>query len=357
MSDFSSYFTDPCELVTTVYAADGITELATYSLRGYAKNMNRFFQICTLFTWEMSYLIYVKINGKDKMFKTFADALRSAFYGDVKRDLVQQRIDDLRQYKFKSQRIFPFMPESDATSLNHKEYEITIDRIFKWIMKMRQHRIYFYERVLQEYVARKDKYNQQLIQYLESNKQKSIINPTELNIDSILSKLGIESENLNNSELFSKFFQISNQSWYLKDLMELENPEIERYTKRLPRYRTRDLHTHPEGLKAFFELFSIFRDEMSFILPDNPDESLFERVLTVLKRDFLDDFDQRGDLEDDIADYIEQLERFEFLSLPKGQFFDKLSKMIYNLRARRIAFYEAMLEDYLANKEKYDKAM
>ena len=96
---------------------------------------------------------------------------------------------------------------------------------------------------------------------------------------------------------------------------------------------------------------------MSFILPDNTGESFFERVLTVLIRDFIDDFDQHGDLEDAIIEYIEELERFEFLSLPKEAFFDKLSKMIYSLRARRIEFYEAVLKDYLANKEKYDNVM
>ncbi|MFW9969009.1 MAG: hypothetical protein ACFFDF_02335 [Candidatus Odinarchaeota archaeon] len=96
---------------------------------------------------------------------------------------------------------------------------------------------------------------------------------------------------------------------------------------------------------------------MNFVLPDEPNRSFFEKVLIVLKRDFIDDFEQYGDLEDDISNHIQELEKFEFISLPKEEFFDKLSKTIYNLRTRRIAFYEALLEDYLANKEKNDKAM
>jgi len=111
------------------------------------------------------------------------------------------------------------------------------------------------------------------------------------------------------------------------------------------------------ALKVFFELFSVFRDEVSLILPDNPAENFFERVLAVLKRDFIDNFERQGDLEDVLIEYIKELEKYEFLSLPKEQFYDKLSKMIYGLRARRIEFYEAVLKDYLANKENYERVM
>ncbi len=286
--------------------------------------------------------------------------MRSSFYGYVKRkevqslkEAVQQHIDDLKRYKFKSQRISPFIPELEASYANRKDYEITIDRIFKWILKMRKRRIDFYERVLQEYKNRKDKYDQQLRKYLENKGNSSSKRLSEFSIDSVLSDLRIK---FAESNLLENYYEISNQSWYLRDLLKLENPEIERY-QGLPLYRAGGLHAHPEGLKAFFELFSIFRDEMGFILPDEPDKSFFERVLTVLKRDFIDDFEQRGDLEEVIVEFIEELEKFEFLSLPKEQFFNKLSKTIYNLRARRIAFYEAMLEDYLANKEKYDNVI
>jgi len=358
---------DPCELVAIIYNSDGITELGRYSFRGYAKNVNRFFQICTLLTWEMSYLGRILPDVEDVIFETFANVLRSGFYWEIKKgkaktlkDVIQLYIEDLKQYKFKTQRMMPFLPESSATSLDRKEFAITIDRIFKWIQKMRQHRISFYERVLQEYKARKDQYNHRLRAYLESERNNSAKESVEFSIDSVLSELKSESEKQSNGELPEKYYEIHNHSWYLKDLLKLDDPEIERYTKsyeELPRYRTRDLHAHPEGLKAFFELFSIFREEMGFILPDTPDKSFFERVLMVLKRDFLEGFEQHGDLEDIIVKYIEELEKYEFLSLPKEQFFDKLSKMIYRLRARRIAFYEAVLADYLANKEKYDNVM
>jgi len=361
MSDFDSYFTDPCELVTIVYGSDGITELGRYSFRGYAKSMNRFFQICTLFTWEMNYLVYIKPDAEDTIFKTFTNVLRSAFYWEVKRDktktlkdVVQLYIEELKQYQFKSQRIFPFLAESDASYLNRKEYEITIDRIFKWILKMRQYRISFYEDVLQEYRARKDQYNQQLREYLDKNEGIFVCRPTDLDFASILNELGADTANQKNNGLSDKFYQINNQSWYLADLLKLDNPEIERYTKGLPRYRTRGFHVHPEGLKAFFELFTIFRDEMKFILPDETDKHFFERVVTVLKRDFLDRFEERCDLEKTIIEYIENLEKYIFLSLPKEQFFNRLSRMIYGLRTRRIEYYEAVLADYLTNKEKYD---
>jgi hypothetical protein len=363
VSNFNSYFTDPCELVAVVYAADGITELGCYSFRGYAKNMNRFFQICNLFAWEMT---PSNRYGKDSDFQIYLDTIRDFYYAYVKDDKLQdieavlrEYIVDLKQYKFKSRRLFFLLAYSDAESRNYREFEITIDRIFKWILKMRQYRIEFYERVLQEYKARKDQYNQRLRTHLECE---DICNSKKLvafSVESALTELGVEPENDNYNVFPEMYFEIHNKAWYLADLLKLDNPssELERYTKRIPLYRTVNLHADPKGLKAFFELFSIFRVEMSFILPDNPDDNFFERVLTVLKRDFLDDFEQQGDLEDVIAAYIEHLEKFEFLSLHKEQFYDRLSKMIYSLRTRRIAFYEAMLEDYLANKEKYDKAM
>lgn len=364
MSDFSSYFTDPCELVAIVYGSDGMTELGRYSFRGYVTGMDYFFQICTLFTWEMSYLGRICSDAEDIVFKTFANTLRSGFYWEIRKGTVKtlkgaikRYIEDLKQYKFKAQRIFPFLPESSATSLNRKEFKITIDYIFKRIQKMRQQRIIFYERVLQEYTARKDQYNQRLRAYLKSEGNNSARKLAEFSFDFALSELGIDSENRCNGGFPEKYYEIHNQSWYLKDLLNLDNPEIERYTKGLPRYRTRTLHAHPEGMKAFFELFFVFKDEMSLILPDNPDETFFDKVLTVLKRDFIDEFKRQGDLEDSIIEYIEGLEKFEFLSLPKEQFFDKLSKVIYSLRTRRIEFYEAVLEDYLANREKYDNAM
>lgn len=367
MSDFSYYFTEPCELVAIVYQSDGITELGRYSFRGYIKGMDHFFQVCSLLAVETANSGYKDVYETSTDFELYLSTLRSHYHAYVKsgevdnlKSAIQRCIEELKQYKFMVQRIHAFLPESKATYANRKEFEITVDRIFKRIQKMRQHRIIFYERVLQEYKARKDQYNSRLREYLENKKENSVKKSIELGTDSILFELGIKSEKHSNGGLPEMYYEIHTQSWYLKDLMKLDNPEIERYTKsyeELPRYRTGSVYTHPEGLKAFFELFSVFKDEMSLILPENPEESFFDRVLTILVRDFVDDFEQQGDLEDIIIGYIENLERYEFLSLSKEVFFDKLSKMIYSLRAHRIKYYEAVLEDYLANKEKYDKNM
>lgn len=361
MSDFSSYFVDPCELVAIVYASDGIIELDRYSLKGYAKNMNRFFQICNLIAREMT---HSNRPGNVSDFQIYLSIIRDFYHAYVKskgidniENAIQKRVDDLKQYKFKSQRLFFLLACSDAESKNYRDFEITVDRIFKWIIKMHQQRINFYEHVLQEYQARKDQYDQRLRNYLDNEGKSSNKKVDKLSIDTVLSELNVKPDKNSDSVFSEEYYDIRSQSWYLKDVLDLENPEIERYTKGLPRYRTCSIHAHPEGLKDFFELFSIFKNEMSFILPDEPDKNFFERVLTVLKRDFLDGFVQRGDLEDTIVEYIEELEKFEFLSLSKEQFFNKLSKMIYSLRTRRIAFYEAVLEDYLANKEKYNAVM
>ncbi len=360
MLDFNYYFIEPCELVAIVYQPDGITELGRYSFRGYMRGMDHFFQVCSLLAYEAVH----PNRFHDTDFENYLSTIRAFYSAYVKsgesinlESAVQQRIEELKQYKFKAQRIFPFLPDSSATWADRKQFEITIDYIFRKIKKMRQQRILFYERILQEYMAQKDQYNQRLQEYLKNDDKKFVNTAVEFDTNSILSELGIDSENHGNGGLHEKYYEIYSASWYLKDLLNLENPEIERYTKRLPRYRSGKIHTYPEGLKAYFELFSVFKDEMSLILPDEPDKSFFERVLTVLSRDFGDDFEQHGDLEEVIVKHIEELEKYEFLSLPKEQFFDKLSKMIYDLRARRIAFYEAVLADYLANKEKYDNAM
>ena len=166
MSDFDSYFTDPCELVTIVYGANGITELQRYSFQGYAKGMNRFFQVCSLFAREMT---PSGLNGKVSDFQIYLDTIRDFYYAYVKRGEVyslesalRQRIEELKCYKFTSGRLFFLLPYSDAESRDFKEFEITANRIFKWILKMRQYRIEFYERVLQEHKVRKDQYNQRL---------------------------------------------------------------------------------------------------------------------------------------------------------------------------------------------------
>ena len=106
---------------------------------------------------------------------------------------------------------------------------------------MRQHRIIFYERVLKEYTARKDQYNRSLRTYLESSGKDT---PSELNnfsLDLVLSKFDLDPFNHNRELQSEESYEIHNHSWYLKDLMKLDNPEIERYTKsfeELPRYRT-----------------------------------------------------------------------------------------------------------------------
>jgi hypothetical protein len=92
---------------------------------------------------------------------------------------------------------------------------------------------------------------------------------------------------------------------------------------------------------------------MKFILLADSGENFFEKGSAVLVRDFLRKFEQNGDLQSELINYIEDLEKFDYLSLPKEQFYDKLSKMIYGLRARRIRIYKILLEDYLADKENY----
>lgn len=348
MLDFS--FEDICELVTIVYDSDGVTELGSYSFRSYLREMDYFFRICNFLSAEVAH----SMCSKDSEVYSFLDTLRS-FYWEVEKEEVEnlegairRYIEDLKNYKFTSYKLFPFLPESYDVYTYREEIELSIDHIYKRILKLRQRRIKFYERVLEEYSARKDQYNMYLQKHLKSKESDCNDKLLELDTNSVLLEVGIKTDG---------FYHISNQSWYLKDLLRLENSEVERYTKNLPYYRTHDLFTHTEGLKLFFDLFFVFKNEIDSILPITPDKSLFEGVIAILKRDFAYRFVQQDDLENAIIEHIKELEKYEFFSLAKEQFYVKLSKMIYSLRNRRIAFYEAVLEDYLANREKYDGAI
>lgn len=369
MTVFEYLFEEPFELEALIFHSDKITELGKYSFRGNKKGMDYFFQICNLIAYEMSYLSSIEPNHETNqidIFKSFSSFLRSSFYwqieygkGGTLEEIVRQEVDNLKQYKFMTSKPKnPFMREYSPNGTDYEEVEITVDRVFRMMQKVRQHRISFYELLLQEYIGRKERYNKRLGAYLE-NKEK-VMESRNFSLDSILSELGLEPITHSKERWDEVFYEINNVSYYLRDLLKLDNPETERYDKDfddLPRYRICGLHAHPEGFRAFFELFLLFKEEMSFILTENLDESFFERTLTVLIRDFIDDFEKDGDLENVIIEFIDNLEKYEFLSLQKEVFFDKISKMIYSLRTRHIEFYEAVLNDYLANKEKYDNAM
>ncbi len=359
MSDFSYFFDDPCEIEVRVYGLDGVTELGKYHCRGYIWGANYFSHICSLLAREMSYSNrhgdYTKVSN----FKLYIDTVITFFQADVrsgKVDNIQKAlllyINELKKYTFSGQRIFPYLDASKAKGPDHKEFEITIDRIFKRFLKMRHHRIIFYERVLKEYIAQKDLYNRSLNDYLKNPNKIDNKVSVENSVGSILSEIENEFDNYFKEPIPERHFEVFYDVRYLRDLLKLQNPEIERHTKDIPCYRFGHLNVDPEGIRTFFELFLAFREEMSMILPNTTEKTFFERVLMVLKRDFLTE--SESDLEGAIGHYIDELEKYEFLSLSKEKFFDRLFKMIYSLRTRRIAYYEAVLADYLSNKEKYD---
>ncbi len=366
MTQANYSYEDPCELEFIVYRSDGISKLGKFSFRGHLKGTNYFFQICSLFTLEMNYLerIEVDADGEDIVFKTFANVLRSNFYWEVRRGkaktlegVVRRHIEDLEQYKFLVRRLPPFLPITSADSLDYRRLNITIDRILEMIHEMRHCRINFYEFIFQQYSAKKDEYNQCLEEYLDNNRKRLVKEQNKFSVGSILSELGVEPVIHRKETYFGKRYEISYHAWFLKDLMGLNNPEIEKYTTGLPSYRFWEMNATPEGLKTFFELFSVFECEMTPILPKNLGEPLFKTVLKVLKRDFIDDFARDGSLETVLAENINELKKFEFLSLERELFCGKVVKMINSLRSHRIEFYKSVLEDYLANRERYDNVM
>jgi len=124
-----------------------------------------------------------------------------------------------------------------------------------------------------------------------------------------------------------------------------------------PTYRKNSLLGYKRGVDDFFEIFKIFKEEMSFII-DNEDKSLFENVLTILLQ-LLEKFkvDSYSNLEQLLIDYIEDLEKYTFFSLEKNELRDQISRMIYNMRRFQIEFYGATLREYLGRREQYDKRL
>ncbi len=369
MTHFEYLFEEPYEIEVLTYHSEDLIESGDINplpyrkdtLTGNKKGIDYFFQICRLFKYEMGYLTYIQ-NKNKSIFERISSVLRSSFLWMVKKessleDILQKEIEDLKLYNFTTCRPKnPFMRSYSPNHADYKEVEITVDRISRMIQKLRRHRIEFYDLILQEYLARKDQYNLRLREYLKHTSGIPPINSSEANLVTI----SLEFESSDKDIWPEEIYDIDVTAWYLKDLLKLTNPAIEKYTEDfddLTRYRADDILGYTEGMDSFSDIFLIFKEEMSYLLTKDLNKSFFEKTLTVLIRDFIGEFEQLGDLEDVIIDYIENLEKYEFFSLQREALFDKLSKMIYSLRARHIKFYEAVLTDYLANKKKYDKLL
>jgi len=350
-------FEEAYELDITAYLSSDLTnqeilDLEPYNfntLLGHKKGINYLFKIFWLFKEEMDYI--VNIQGEDNVFDKTLSILASGFLTEFKKKndwavVLTQYIEELNGYKFVTL-------EKDS---DWKGKEITINRISRMIYKLRQRRIEFYESILQEYKVRKDQYNERLERQLRNDNTKFY---TELKESDIFESFPKQTF-LNNIILVSKdlfameTYELDILAYYKRSLKGIKDKKT---NVNLKTYRSNTLWGYKEGVDFFLDIFSIFKEEMSYILTENLDKNFIERTLTVLIRDFIDEFEKKGDLENVLVEYIENLEKYEFLSLQKEVFFDKISKMIYSLRARRIEFYEAVLDDYLANKEKYDNAM
>ncbi|MFX1480563.1 MAG: hypothetical protein ACFFCI_20935 [Promethearchaeota archaeon] len=324
------------------------------TLWGYREGIEYLYRICRLFKYETGFLIHAE--EKRGTFETIASFLRSSFSSkDLMNNLVQ-RINDLKKFKFISYK--PKLPTGEYSSnmADYREFEITVDQISRWIKSLRQHRIEFYDTILQEYLARKNQYHARLEEFL-SGKIKKVDGSKEFpQLSPILEESHIESKKVWDEELI----ELKMYSWLVRDLLQLKDPTIEKYTRDfndLTRYSVCSALGSKQVISDFFKIFSIFKNEMNFILTSNLQENFFEKTLIILTRDFIKHFEEKGDLENAIIEYIDELEQTTFFSLEKDQVTELISRIIYRLRQSRIDFYEMALQEYSKNKEKYNKKL
>lgn len=340
-------------------------------LWGYKKGIDYFFEIFWIFKDEMGFLF-----DQDKTtFVNVLTFLAGGFLTEFKEkrdldDVLVDYIDNLKKYKFITYKPkFPFK-KTTGNMADYKEVEITTNRISKMIINMRQHRIEFYEVILQEYLARKEQYNQKLKEFLKNEHEvisddannSDLVRDTSENkkISSYKSVSIDDSDNI----FYKENYELNANAFLLREI----NPTINKYEDLdLEFYRSNIIWGYKDGIDNFFTIFYIFKQELDPVVPKNDIENcnVLNRTLTVLLQ-FLREFEEKSDLQDVLLAHIEQLEKFSFLTIDKNGFvksegkdllFDRISRMIYDLRHRRIEFYEALLQKYLAKKAHYNQKL
>ena len=170
----------------------------------------------------------------------------------------------------------------------------------------------------------------------------------------LIESLNLMDKNMDNKILLDVPYKLEINAYRYEDLTD---PDV--FIK--PIYRSNSLLGYKKGVDDFFEIFKIFKEEMSFII-DSEDKSLFENVLTILLR-LVEKFkvnsnnNSNTNLEQLLIDYIEDLGKYTFFSLEKNELRDQISRMIYSMRRFKIEFYEATLREYLGRRKQYNEIL
>jgi len=298
-------------------------------LLGYKKGVDDFLEIFWVFKNEMGSTVPISTGYEVSFFNKILNRLSGGFLSDFKKNrdmesVLNDYIEDLEQFKFRTFRPKEPYKKHTGNMADLKKVEITTDFIARMIFELRQRRVEFYETLLQEYIGRKKDYDEGLRKRLEKGGNINLTDENReiLNLNS--NENILDSTNYKDEEIFSLDTYVFHITSYL--LKEFEDPSAEgyEYVANLSDeitssnvYRFNIIWGYKKGIDDIFEIFKIFKEEMSFII-DSEEKSLFENVLTVLLQ-FLEKFkvESSSNLEQLLVDYIEDLEKYMFFHLRK----------------------------------------
>lgn len=136
------------------------------------------------------------------------------------------------------------------------------------------------------------------------------------------------------------------------------------------KYKSNSLWGHKKGIDFLFDIFWVIKNETDDIVDKKGEKvNKFQRTLTTLINEFISEFKEKGDLEEVITKYINELRKFKFETKREGSYrgapdfefielsIDQIKESLYDLRRHKIQFYKVILEEYKKGKDKYNKIL
>ena len=176
------------------------------------------------------------------------------------------------------------------------------------------------------------------------------------------------SENIFDNKLYSNYYEDNRLTWdaegdsyyaFAKHA-SLEDPLVLTYYLQEPKVATMDVSTR-EQFRIFdylnpIEVYCyiyIYNESLSEVIDlDQYTEGKFQKVLKILYQKFCFKRFNDKDIENLIMEYVEELKKFKFKVSPES-----IKQRLISLRKEKIAFWEALLEEYKIQNFEYDKEL
>lgn len=131
-------------------------------------------------------------------------------------------------------------------------------------------------------------------------------------------------------------------------------------------YKDTTLWGNKLGNDFLFDIVNLLKWELDELSHPDPayQEHKFIRVSSLL-RNFKSELREKGDLEEALNDYIEELNEFRFTTSREGSYpgapeidipitAEQIKERLYDIRRFKIEVYKSALEEYKKNKEEYN---